>query len=559
VRAFLHRNRGLPIAGRLRGRWLEQLAKARRWSEFLQFWDGRRDVELRCVALRARWRVGRHAGVLDAARDLWLSGHSRPDSCDPLFALLRQHGRITATMLWQRITLAMGAGNLSLADYLAGGLGAADRRTVRLWRRVYRDPAAHLRDPRLARDSGIHREIVLQGLRRLARGDAAAAHDLWQRLRDRYRFSAGARNRLERRMALAAARQGLAQARPWLDALAPAAVNGTVRRRRVLLSLAAGDWHGVLKRIAAMHRGERDDERWRYWRARALEALGRRHEADALYASLPRGVDYYAFLASDHLGRPYRLKSKPLVKDDHGIKVVARLEGIRRAHELRWFGRNIEARREWVWATRRLKGKRLKLAALLADRWGWHSMAIITTAQTRQWGDLELRFPMPYRQAVLKGAQRHHLDPSWVYAVARRESAFVEDARSGVGALGLMQLMPHTAREVSRSLGLARPQPRDLLEPERNIRLGTGYLRRMLDRFGGNEVLATAAYNAGPNRVQAWLPDKGRVAPDVWIEQIPFRETRDYVRAVLAYATVFDWKLHGKPKPVSQRMPPVQR
>jgi len=135
----------------------------------------------------------------------------------------------------------------------------------------------------------------------------------------------------------------------------------------------------------------------------------------------------------------------------------------------------------------------------------------------------------------------------------------VEDARSGVGALGLMQLMPHTAREVSRSLGLARPQPRDLLEPERNIRLGTGYLRRMLDRFGGNEVLATAAYNAGPNRVQAWLPDKGRVAPDVWIEQIPFRETRDYVRAVLAYATVFDWKLHGKPKPVSQRMPPVQR
>jgi soluble lytic murein transglycosylase len=194
------------------------------------------------------------------------------------------------------------------------------------------------------------------------------------------------------------------------------------------------------------------------------------------------------------------------------------------------------------------------LAAVLAHEWQWHDNAIVTVAKANYFKDLDLRFPTPFEETIRMNAQTYDLNPSWIYGVMRRESAFNVTARSSAGALGLMQLMPHTARLTSRLLGLSKPSTSDILTSEQNILLGSAYLHRMLNKFDGNLVLATAAYNAGPNRVKQWLPKNNSIPADIWIETLPYKETREYVRAVMAYSTIFEWKLDEDITPLRERM-----
>jgi soluble lytic murein transglycosylase len=198
----------------------------------------------------------------------------------------------------------------------------------------------------------------------------------------------------------------------------------------------------------------------------------------------------------------------------------------------------------------------LQLAAVLAYRWQWYDRAIVTLAQSGHKDDLDLRFPFAYQEQVLSSAKRHQIDPAWVYGVVRQESAFMPDARSRAGAMGLMQLLPRTARITARLLRIPMRSKYELLEAEKNLHLGSGYLKRMLDENNGNQILATASYNAGPQRVKQWLPDTDMPA-DLWVEMIPFSETRDYVRNVMAYTAIFDQRLDGNLIPLSKRMPAV--
>ena len=224
-----------------------------------------------------------------------------------------------------------------------------------------------------------------------------------------------------------------------------------------------------------------------------------------------------------------------------------------RARELFFLDRLVDAKREWFQALRYLDQDQIKQAATLASRWQWHDSAIRTVAKTEHRNDFSLRFPMPYKQQVLEHAQARELDPSLIYGVMRRESLFDPLARSSVGALGLMQLMPSTARKVASSLGMKKPRKSDILRVENNIRFGTQYLRNVMNRFDNNVALAAAAYNAGPGNVKRWLPRGQIMSADLWVETVPFTETRNYVQAVLAYSTVFDRSL-GKNTLMSSRM-----
>ena len=229
--------------------------------------------------------------------------------------------------------------------------------------------------------------------------------------------------------------------------------------------------------------------------------------------------------------------------------------GVQRAQELYALDRITEARREWDRVITKLDEELIKLAAVMAHDWQWYDNAILTVAKTSHRKDLHLRFPTPYKDLIFQTAENYGIDPEWIYGVTRRESAFNMYARSSAGALGLMQILPSTARMQSKSLGMARPSHEDLLESERNILLGASYLNKMLERFSGNQVLATAAYNAGPNRVSKWLPKEGdKVSADIWVDTIPYKETREYVRAVMAYAIIFEWKLNQTVTPLYKRM-----
>jgi soluble lytic murein transglycosylase len=257
------------------------------------------------------------------------------------------------------------------------------------------------------------------------------------------------------------------------------------------------------------------------------------------------------------LGVGYAMNNEPLVEDAAAAGVLVDHPCIRRAYELLRLDEETDARREWNYVISHLDKEQVKLAAVLASKWGWHADAIRTVAMIDELDDLEVRFPTPYRDEITHVAKLRELDPAWIYGVMRRESAFAANARSSAGALGLMQLMPATASITAQKLGLRAPSGGEVYDPERNILLGTTYLRELLERFGGNQALASAAYNAGPHRVDRWLPEDRALPADAWVETIPFYETRHYVQAVLAYAAVYEWKLDQQPTPLTRRMEPI--
>ncbi len=557
VRKFLDHYADTPLAGRLRSQWLDRLAGQQRWGTYVQFYLASDDAETRCNHLHALIATGHRAEAFKQVPDLWLHGSSQPKACDPVFDAWRAAGRLTSQLTWGRIALAFKAGDWHLAQYLKRYLSGTDEAWVELWLRVHRDPALVTRSPDLFSAEHPMRNAVLEhGLRRLGRQDPEGALKAWQALRHRFAFSQTQSERITRWLALQLARSQDPEAMSYLEAVQPDADDLVLAQARVRTALALGDWSRVLAWIDALPAQPRHESRWRYWRARALEQLGQARQAKPMYRSLAKERSYYGFLAADHLGLDYRMDDVPLAVDAAVAQDVQGRPALLRAHELLLLNRLADARREWRWATRAMSTEQLQAAAKLAQRWGWYDRAILTVARTGYWDDLELRFPLEHRKLVEQLSQGAGLNPAWVYAVVRQESAFVHDARSSAGALGLMQLMPATAKQVARKLGEHPPAARALLEPRTNIRLGSSYLSGILDELNDHPVLATAAYNAGPGRVRAWLPDAS-IEADRWVELIPFRETRTYVQRVLAYTVIYEQRLGAKPSRLSERMHPV--
>ncbi|TFH46824.1 MAG: lytic murein transglycosylase, partial [Lysobacterales bacterium] len=231
--------------------------------------------------------------------------------------------------------------------------------------------------------------------------------------------------------------------------------------------------------------------------------------------------------------------------------------GAMRARELFSLGRTVDARREWRMFIQNMTDEALVRAAKLAQDWGWHGRAIMTVALTSQLDDLEMRFPLAYHDRVLQQAKANGLNPAWVYAVVRQESAFIADARSPAGALGLMQIMPGTGRMIGRSLDRPLKNRQQLFDADISLEFGSAYLRILLDQLDEHPVLAAAAYNAGPHRVERWLPADETMSVDLWIENIPFRETREYLRRVIAYTAIYEQRLGHENIRLSARLAPI--
>jgi soluble lytic murein transglycosylase len=307
-----------------------------------------------------------------------------------------------------------------------------------------------------------------------------------------------------------------------------------------------------------MSASEYGAEEWRYWRAMALQQEGQVLAAKADLQSLALERSYYGFLAADKLNLPYTLEYTGLNVDEDKIAEMASRDDLLRARELYLVGLDGRGRSEWdavvAWFTPTEKAQ----AAILADRWGWHSRAISTAASIGEYDDLSLRYPMPFANDFKQYASSAQISTPWAYGIARSESLFMRDIRSSAGAIGLMQIMPATGRIVAKELNLPYFGLDTLTDPQANIRLGTMYLGEMARRYGGNRVLATAAYNAGPHRVDRWIPEQGSIDARIWIENIPFNETRKYVRRVLAAETIFYWRMTGQMRRLSDELPRVE-
>jgi len=348
------------------------------------------------------------------------------------------------------------------------------------------------------------------------------------------------------------------EALSWLASLTePDRNDPMVGEWRVRAALDIQSWDAVLNGIHLLDDQEQNTSRWRYWRARALEALDQQSQAYDQYWALAQSRSYYGFLAADRLGVTYRFDDQPVSVNDNDIDHLEQLPGMARARELFALGRILDARREWLHTTRSLSEPLLQQAAAIAHQWGWHDRAILTMARTRHRDDLALRFPLAYRDKVSREARRQRIDPALAFALIRQESAFTADVRSHAGAMGLMQLMPATARQAARKMGVKLRNRLALTDASTNLKLGMSHLRQVLNRNQNNPVLATAAYNAGEHRVKQWIPKQGIMPADVWAETIPFTETRNYVQNIQLFATIYEQRLGQAMTTLQQRMPPI--
>jgi len=540
IQGFFARH-GDTLAGqRLRGDWLKQLGKNRAWDIFEREYAGfaLEDLEVSCYALQARLARG-DLTALQEARPLWFQGAAQPESCAPLFDTLVSRGHVTEEDVWARVRLTLESGNASFVKLLMAYLPPAKRIPNRELDSAARNPQRYLERRPLPLKTRADRELAMFATWRVAQQlPAVAANRL-----ESYERALPPEDRayVWAQVATAGAMQHRAESLAWFNRAGEAGLTDRHLAWRARAALRIGNWQTALAAIDAMSE-EAPQPAWRYWKARSLLALGRTPEANAVLAPLSAEHNFYGQLAHEELGpgmAPIPSLYRPTADE---IQEAERNPGIQRALKFYQLGLRYEGALEWRWASRGFDDRALLAAAEVARRNGWYERAIDTAERTQSLHDFALRFPTPYREIVSGYAQALALDEAWVYGLVRQESRFVADARSTAGAQGLMQLMPGTARQVARQLRLTGFERHDVISVDTNINLGTYHLRQLLDELDNQPILASAGYNAGVRRAREWRAQRS-LEGAVYAENIPFTETRDYVRKVMnntmQYARLF--------------------
>ena len=542
ARRFISLSADSPLPNRFLSVYLHKAGADRRWRDFLQVATQEpNSVELKCYYFRAKLAEGDALAAWEGAERLWIHGKSRPKPCDPLFAAWMKAGEISDEVVWARLLKAFDARERSLMNYVARKGSPALAPWSEKLLAVYRKPDS-LQSIALPPDAAYSADIASHGLVYLARYKPERALQVWSDFQEKYAFSEEQTREVEYAIALRGLFAETASLVPWLqEALARLGEDKLVEIR-LRWALADQDWAALAETLPLLSAEGREESAWRYWQAVVLERSGDRAAAETLLQGLAKERGYYSFLAADRLQQPYAFNNRPPVAGDSVPPPLRQLPAVRRIEELHFHEENRLAHSEWFKVLEDTADPVQQQAlAQLASSQGWYRMAIDAANRARAWDALDLRFPMPYRDTFNHHAALQRVPSTELMAIARRESAFFPEARSPVGARGLMQIMPATGRQVASSLG--RPHAgSDLYEVDHNVLLGSAYYRQLLDRFGGNRVFALTAYNAGPHRVDRWRSEAGEGLPvEVWIETIPYRETRNYVQAVLSYNVVFQY------------------
>ena len=550
IAAFIEKNPSIPIAETLRTQALFALAKRQDWSGFQQLYKGSTNAALRCLDLISRQATPPSPDWLEAALDLWLSGNSQPRQCDAVFDTLRRNGQFTPVRLLQRIDLAAAAHNPGLMRYLARSLPASQTGLIESYAAFLTTPtvASTAQWPKDARS----RDVIVQGLKQLARNDPDQAETLLSALGENFQLDADQRGQILNSIALWSAASYLSESTARFARVPAAAWDARLHTWQVREALARGDDDAALAAIEAMPTTQREELRWRYFEARLRERTGQA-DVRSRYQALAGESSYYGFLAAERIHAPYALCALDVAEDANLRHQVQTQPGLVRALELQALGRSTWARREWTALMPQLSPEQRRMAVSLAEAAGWHDRGPSTLREGEDLRYYLLRFPFPHRDQIEREATRYTLDPAWVAALIRAESAWAPDARSHANARGLMQLLPSTAQLEAKKRSLTYPGTPALFDPAINIDLGIAHLASMLEKHDDQTLLATAAYNAGATPVGRWLAQRPIQDVDLWIETIPYHETREYVARILAFGVIYDWRLHGTASPITAR------
>lgn len=541
IRAFLSAYKDSYYAGALRSKWLDYLAKQERWHEFTQHYQTTDNIARECLFYWAHYKAGDKQLALAEAKRLWMTGNTQPKSCDSLFFALIMSPTFSNDLLWQRFELALAKDNIDLANYLRGLLNKAEQPSADTWMRVHETPAVIGHDDFWASNDPQTGRLFAHGIERMAKINLDSALAAWDGRKKTLVIDPKITQQIEQKLALALAYKHDSRAYGKLIQLP--ANDEKVRAWTIRAALQEQNWQHVAQALKNLSAQELMMPVWQYWSARTQEAIGNQEIAQLTYAKLADDRSFYGFLAADRINKPYHIADAPVPYTENELDNLAATPDFAVIREFNALNLKTEARRQWFFAIGKLSPRQLMIAAKLAQNWQWDQLAIITLVKAEYWDDISLRFPVRYAGIVNSNASRLHLDPAIIFALIRQESMLDSGALSPVGARGLMQITPATGRHIASKLGELWQSEALLFNPDLNIRYGSAYYRQLLDRFNGHFALATAAYNAGPNRIIKWLPTDKSAPADVWIETIPYEETRKYVTKVLSYALIYQYRM----------------
>lgn len=547
-----------PVSSRMRYKWLHHLAKKSDWNRFIHAYEELGSTELACYYHTARINAGNYRPDEKEIEKIWLSGNSLPDSCDPVIAYWHGHHMLNTSLVWARILNAFDKNNFSLAKYLFRYLPAEEAEWLTTLHRIRKQPEDAFTLNLIKTSHPYRNRILRYAMYRLVRSDPEAATSFWKSARKLDTLPPEFVVWADRMIAQHLAYRFHPDTLSWIEKIPEDSLGERLKEWRIRVSLYNENWRDVLAGIEKLPVQKQQSNQWRYWKARALRELDFPDDANKIYTQLANTRTYEGFLSADLISNGYRYDHKKLNYSEKTRQALLDNKGIQRAIELHRLNRAQDARREWFRATSGLNDEQFVAAADIAYGLSWYDRAIFMAAKSSQRNDLEVRFPLAYLENIKQNTRGKDIDPAWALALIRQESAFVPDARSRANAMGLMQLMPKTARYVAKRFNIQYSNTSELHDTNLNIKLGIHYLQYVYERFHNHPVLTIAAYNAGPNRVAQWLPKDRTLPADIWIETIPFSETRNYLRNILAYIAVYEKRLGQKQRPLHTRMPPIQ-
>ena len=551
IQNYLAEYNDTSFSERIRAEWLKILAKRQDWTTFFEELPQykREDIAIACYSLEGRAKKG-DVIALTEGKVYWMVATDQPVNCEGLFDLMQKSNVLTENDIWMRFRLALQEGQFPLAKSLLQRLNLSA--SVKSLDAAFQNPQQFLdaKNP-ISLHTRLGRELHLYALDRLMRIQIDSAKQRWEKLASQ--FSEEESAQMWKRFAIYAARHHDNNALSMYARVKTQYMDKEAFAWKVRVALWSKDWNLVKNTIADMSIEQQEEAVWRYWKARAYKAQNDIPKANQLLLALIRERNYYGLLAEDELGDVLTATPINYVPTEVEVQQIQNQPAMQRVIELQRIGMKWESRAEWSWATRDYDDKQLLAAAELAVRQGWYDIAINTAERTKSVHSYNLRFPTPYRETVTSFSKDYGVDEAWVYGLTRQESRFNPSAKSGVGAAGIMQVMPETAAWIAKRMNLGGYRQDKIHQLDTNVQLGTYYLRYTLDMMNGQTPLATAAYNAGPGRVKNWMSDQP-IEGAIYVENIPILETRAYVQKVMANTYFYAYRLGTKTQSLKQRL-----
>ncbi|MDF1758060.1 MAG: transglycosylase SLT domain-containing protein [Legionellaceae bacterium] len=528
-----------PLTKKLREKWLYKLAREQNWSTYNKYYMPSDDVDLQCYALTARLHTESKEKVLPDIKKLWLVGHSQPKACDDVFKELLKDQSTNNQLINQRASLALKANNYSLANYLLKQSKPSQNKELLYLNLIHSNP----RKVTILNKSTLHGDFYLYGLKKLTRKNPERALKLWNNSHAKKTMNSEQQQEFLVYFALYKALRNKDDATVWLDKVEKKYYTESLVDWEMRYAIAHKKWPQLIDLITASK--NKDEIRQQYWLARAYEAIGNKSKSQEIYQEISKKRNYYGFLASNKLQQKLSLEEEIVIQNKNTLAtykpIIELIEQLHNDKKTLAASRLIND-----FSSELNKTERSALAYWVAKKLNWNGKSVYLCNNKALFNQLSLRFPLAHKKIVHENSRSHHISTPLIYAVIRQESAFFEKVTSSAGANGLMQIMPATAKQVARKSKISYSSPQELYLPNKNINIGVAYLQELANKFDDNPILMVAAYNAGPRQVNRWLKSNPPEDMDIWIETIPWGETRNYVKNVIAFYAVYQYRLYNK-------------